>query len=109
MRARLHVRGSALGFFREGTHELCDARATRQLLPATLRRARSADGGDALARRRRACARSSSPRTSTRSRARRRTSTPARPLDAASLERLAATDGLTGVVSRVRSRHGSRT
>ena len=35
MRARLHVRGGRLGFFREGTHELCDARATRQLLPAT--------------------------------------------------------------------------
>ena len=38
MRARLHVRGSRLGFFREGTHDLCDARATRQLLPATLDR-----------------------------------------------------------------------
>src|SRR5436190_10656895 len=24
MRARLHVRGPRLGFFREGTHELCD-------------------------------------------------------------------------------------
>jgi 23S rRNA (uracil1939-C5)-methyltransferase len=36
MRARLHVRGSRAGFFREGTHDLCDARATRQLLPATL-------------------------------------------------------------------------
>ncbi len=35
MRARLHVRGSRVGFFREGTHDLCDARATRQLLPAT--------------------------------------------------------------------------
>jgi 23S rRNA (uracil1939-C5)-methyltransferase len=35
MRARLHVRGDHLGFFREGTHELCDARTTRQLLPAT--------------------------------------------------------------------------
>jgi 23S rRNA (uracil1939-C5)-methyltransferase len=33
MRARLHVRGGRLGFFREGTHEICDARATRQLLP----------------------------------------------------------------------------
>ena len=46
MRARLHVRGGAVGFFREGTHELCDARATRQLLPATLRRARAAGGRD---------------------------------------------------------------
>ena len=36
MRARLHVRGSRFGFFREATHDLCDARATRQLLPATL-------------------------------------------------------------------------
>jgi 23S rRNA (uracil1939-C5)-methyltransferase len=35
MRARLHVRGTRLGFFREGTHEVCDARGTRQLLPAT--------------------------------------------------------------------------
>lgn len=35
MRSRLHVRGGRLGFFREGTHDLCDARATRQLLPAT--------------------------------------------------------------------------
>ncbi len=35
MRARLHVRGGRAGFFREGTHEVCDARATRQLLPDT--------------------------------------------------------------------------
>lgn len=35
MRARLHVREGRFGFFREGTHEVCDARLTRQLLPAT--------------------------------------------------------------------------
>jgi len=35
MRARLHVRGRRAGFFREGTHELCNARQSRQLLPAT--------------------------------------------------------------------------
>lgn len=35
MRARFHVRGRRLGFFREGTHEICDARGTRQLLPAS--------------------------------------------------------------------------
>ena len=35
MRARLHVRGRRAGFFREGTHEVCDVRGTRQLLPAT--------------------------------------------------------------------------
>jgi 23S rRNA (uracil1939-C5)-methyltransferase len=31
MRARLHVRGGHIGFFREGTHDLCDPRGTRQL------------------------------------------------------------------------------
>lgn len=36
MRARLHLRGARFGFFRENTHDLCDARATRQLLPATV-------------------------------------------------------------------------
>jgi tRNA/tmRNA/rRNA uracil-C5-methylase (TrmA/RlmC/RlmD family) len=35
MRARLHVHGRRIGFFREGTHEICDPRATRQLLPET--------------------------------------------------------------------------
>jgi 23S rRNA (uracil1939-C5)-methyltransferase len=35
MRARLHVRGGRLGFFREGTHEVCDPRQARQLLPET--------------------------------------------------------------------------
>ena len=35
MRARMHVRGHRLGFFRENSHDVCDARATRQLLPAT--------------------------------------------------------------------------
>jgi 23S rRNA (uracil1939-C5)-methyltransferase len=36
MRARLHVRGDRIGFFREGTHDLCDAGATGQLLPQTI-------------------------------------------------------------------------
>jgi 23S rRNA (uracil1939-C5)-methyltransferase len=36
MRARLHIRKARVGFFREGTHELCEAAETRQLLPATL-------------------------------------------------------------------------
>jgi 23S rRNA (uracil1939-C5)-methyltransferase len=33
LRARLHVAGGRAGFFREGTHQLCDAAATGQLLP----------------------------------------------------------------------------
>lgn len=36
MRARLHARNGRLGFFREGTHELCDPGPTGQLLPATI-------------------------------------------------------------------------
>lgn len=36
MRARLHVKDGLFGFFREGTHDLCDAGPTRQLLPATI-------------------------------------------------------------------------
>jgi 23S rRNA (uracil1939-C5)-methyltransferase len=36
MRARLHLRNGRLGFFREGTHDLCDPATTRQFLPATL-------------------------------------------------------------------------
>jgi 23S rRNA (uracil1939-C5)-methyltransferase len=34
MRARLHLAGGRFGFFREGSHDICDARATRQLMPA---------------------------------------------------------------------------
>jgi 23S rRNA (uracil1939-C5)-methyltransferase len=35
MRARVHVRGALVGFFREGSHDVCDARQTGQLLPST--------------------------------------------------------------------------
>ena len=36
LRARLHVAGGRPGFFREGTHQLCDAGATGQLLPESV-------------------------------------------------------------------------
>jgi len=36
MRARLHVRSGRCGFYREHTHDLCDARATGQLLAASV-------------------------------------------------------------------------
>jgi 23S rRNA (uracil1939-C5)-methyltransferase len=39
MRARLHLRGERAGFFLEGTHQVCDAAMTRQLLPETVRAA----------------------------------------------------------------------
>ena len=36
MRARLHARDGRLGFYREGTHSLCDAAGTRQLREDTI-------------------------------------------------------------------------
>jgi 23S rRNA (uracil1939-C5)-methyltransferase len=36
MRARFHVGAGRAGFYREGTHELCDAGSTRQLADATV-------------------------------------------------------------------------
>jgi tRNA/tmRNA/rRNA uracil-C5-methylase (TrmA/RlmC/RlmD family) len=36
MRARLHLSGSAIGFYREGTHTLCDPACSRQLRSDTL-------------------------------------------------------------------------
>ncbi len=36
MRARLHARNGRIGFFREGTHSLCDAGPTRQLRPDSM-------------------------------------------------------------------------
>jgi 23S rRNA (uracil1939-C5)-methyltransferase len=36
LRARLHVADGRAGFFREGTHSLCDAGPTGQLMPATM-------------------------------------------------------------------------
>lgn len=36
MRARLHAHDGRLGFYREGTHQLCDAGVTGQLLPSTV-------------------------------------------------------------------------
>jgi 23S rRNA (uracil1939-C5)-methyltransferase len=35
MRARLHVSGGRIGFYLEGTHQVCDAATAGQLLPAT--------------------------------------------------------------------------
>jgi 23S rRNA (uracil1939-C5)-methyltransferase len=36
MRARFHARGERVGFYREGTHELCDARDTGHLTEAAI-------------------------------------------------------------------------
>jgi 23S rRNA (uracil1939-C5)-methyltransferase len=36
MRARLHVHGARVGFYREGTHQLCDAGPTKQLRSETV-------------------------------------------------------------------------
>lgn len=44
MRARLHAQGPQLGFLREGTHQLCDAGATGQLMAATAEWIAAAEG-----------------------------------------------------------------
>jgi 23S rRNA (uracil1939-C5)-methyltransferase len=49
MRARLHVSDGRPGFYREGTHLLCDAAPTRQLLPDTLAAVSAAIGEAAAA------------------------------------------------------------
>lgn len=93
MRARLHVRGHRIGFFREGTHDLCDARSTRQLLPATcdtldrLAAAMRSLGLDTV----REVELSENVDASNRAASLDTTS----PIDARSLERLATTEGLT--------------
>jgi tRNA/tmRNA/rRNA uracil-C5-methylase (TrmA/RlmC/RlmD family) len=44
MRTRLHAQGSRLGFFREDTHQLCEAASTGQLLPETVEWIAAAEG-----------------------------------------------------------------
>ena len=97
MRARLHVRGRRIGFFREATHDLCDARVTGQLLPAScdvldrLTATIRSLGVDAI----REIELSENLDASERAVALDLDG----PLDARVVERLAATDGVTGLVS----------
>jgi 23S rRNA (uracil1939-C5)-methyltransferase len=97
MRARLHVRGHGVGFFREGTHDLCDVRATRQLLPATcdvierLTAAMRSLGIDSV----REIELSENVEASERAVYIDATGS----IDARAIERLAATDGVTGLGS----------
>jgi 23S rRNA (uracil1939-C5)-methyltransferase len=49
IRARLHVRDGRIGFFREGTHSLCDAAATRQLRDDTIEAVRRLEASLATA------------------------------------------------------------
>ena len=44
MRSRLHVSGGRTGFYREGSHVLCDARSTHQMIEAGLDAADAAAG-----------------------------------------------------------------
>jgi len=97
MRARLHVRGSRVGFYREGTHDLCDPRATRQLLPDTC------DALDRFSARLRSLG-ISEVREIELSENRAATERAvaldlAAPIGPRALERLAATDGINGLAS----------
>jgi len=99
MRARLHVRGRRVGFFREATHDLCDVRATRQLLPVScdvldrvtaMLRSLGVDGVREIEL-------SENVDASERALA---LDTDV-PIDGRVVERMAGIDGITGVVSRV--------
>lgn len=102
MRARIHMRGGQLGFFREGTHDICDAAQTRQLLPETL---------DALTRLG-AALRSLGPDASYEIEVSENLDASHRavhldggaPFGARTLDLLAGTDGLTGLASSTGSR-----
>jgi 23S rRNA (uracil1939-C5)-methyltransferase len=104
MRARLHVRGHRVGFFRENTHDVCDVRTTRQLLPATselidrLAAAMRSLGLDTV----REIELSENVDASERA----LYLDASAPIDARALERLASTDGLTGLGS-ASAAHGS--
>ena len=97
MRARVHVRGRQIGFFREATHDICDVATTRQLLPATcdvlnhLHAALQSLGADAV----RELELTENADASHRAVA----VELAADIDRRAIERLAATEGLTGFVS----------
>lgn len=98
MRARLHVRGRRIGFFRETTHDLCEVRQTRQLLPETC------DVLDRLAATLRSLAIDTVRELELSENVEASERALALDADAAVdprvVERLAATDGVTGVVAR---------
>ncbi|HTK30070.1 MAG TPA: RsmD family RNA methyltransferase [Vicinamibacterales bacterium] len=104
MRARLHVRGHRCGFFREGTHEICDARQTRQLLDDT------SDAVDRLA----AALRSQALEAVTAIELAENVDASSRaafldassPIESRALERVAQTPGFSGLLSGTGS-HGS--
>jgi 23S rRNA (uracil1939-C5)-methyltransferase len=104
MRARLHLRNGQIGFFREGTHDICDARPTRQLLPAAV------DALGRLAATIRSLGRNMSGEIELADNidASERVVhlDASAPLDPRALEVLGATDGLTGLTSRSGT-HGS--
>jgi 23S rRNA (uracil1939-C5)-methyltransferase len=97
MRARLHVRGGRPGFFREGTHDVCDPRPTRQLLPSTcdaLERFGAAMRSLAIS-----AVREIEVSENVDASHRALSLEMSAAVDSRALERLAATDGLTGVAS----------
>ncbi len=97
MRARLHVRNRRIGFFREATHDICEVGLTRQLLPDTcavidrLAATMKSLGIDAV--------REMDLTENVDASHRVVALETAIPIDPRSIDRLAATDGVTGFVS----------
>lgn len=102
LRAALHVQRGLIGFFREGSHDLCDAMPTGQLLPATgIALAQLATG---LGRRLADCARIVvAENIAATERVCHLEPRPGRSLDGVSLD-LAGVEGVTGVTGATRGR-----
>jgi 23S rRNA (uracil1939-C5)-methyltransferase len=97
MRARFHVRGSRVGFFREGSHTVCDPRLTRQLLGSTcdaVERLAAAIQSLAIA-----TVREIEIAENVDASQRASSLDVAAAVDPRALERLAGTDGMTGLVT----------
>ena len=100
MRARFHVQGGRAGFYREGTHQLCDAAPTRQVRDETMDAARviaesfHRDRPDALT------SIALTENVAADERAAHLEIAPGAALDSAILDRLAQATGLRGISAR---------
>lgn len=102
LRATLHVQRGLIGFFREGSHDLCDAMPTGQLLPATGVALAGLAAG--LGRRLADCARVVvAENVAATERVCHLEPRPGRSLDGLSLD-LATLEGVTGVTAATRAR-----
>jgi len=103
MRARFHVRGGRAGFYREGTHQLCDAAPTRQLRPDTVAAVQALAGALHRERPDAVTAIAIGENVAADERAAHLEAAPGATMDAAMLERAARDAGVRGLSAREHS------